>query len=123
MQTILLIDDEPAVRVFLELVLQHAGFSVVRAACECEAISISHGGEISLQITPITLPEDNGWRVAEELLAAEPVIPVLCVSGGGSDSDQPPRAGPRLQAETLSLEILLTEVRHLLTENDPCDVS
>jgi two-component system cell cycle sensor histidine kinase/response regulator CckA len=125
MQTILVVDDEPAIRMLLEVALDRAGFKVLTAGCGCEAISIwqSHCGEIELLITDITLPGMTGWALARAFMKAAPDIPVLFISGGCVESDFDGNARSEFLAKPFSLAALLIEVNNLLTETDPSEVS
>ena len=124
-QTILIVDDEPIIRWLLELVLHGAGFTVLTAGCGCEAISISesHHGEISLLITDITLPGMTGWTLAREVIEADPGIPVLFMSGGCVEQEFDGYERSEFLAKPFALASLLAEVRNLLREEGPSDVS
>ena len=83
MPTLLVVDDEPAVRGLVAHFLEHEGFLVLTARCGSEALSIArqHRGEIDLLISDIMMPGMDGPSLAKELRALEPRMPVLLMSG------------------------------------------
>jgi two-component system cell cycle sensor histidine kinase/response regulator CckA len=118
MQTILVVDDEPAICVLLERVLSRAGFAVLTAGCGCDAITISqaHRGEIALLVTDTTLPGMTGWNLARELTRAAPNIPVLFLSGGCSESQFEDPEQSEFLPKPFLMSTFLMEVYYLLTE-------
>ena len=81
--TILMVDSDVAQRERNARVLRTGGFRVLGAGGYGEAVNIfqRHPGQISLLITAMTLPEQNGYELARRLCAAEPNIKVLFISG------------------------------------------
>jgi DNA-binding response OmpR family regulator len=124
MQTILLVDDEPAIRILLERVLRSAGFAVLAADCGCDAITISRAyrGEIALLITDITLPGMTGWTLARELTRAVPEIPVLFMSGGCVENEFDDPEHSEFLPKPFLISTFLMEVHYLLTDKDRRDV-
>jgi DNA-binding NtrC family response regulator len=125
MQTILIVDDEPAIRALLEIALHRAGFSVLTAGCGCEAISISesHRGEIALLITDITLPGMTGWSLARAFTQDDPEMPVLFISGGCIESNFDASGRSEFLPKPFLLSKLITEVQTLLTGKSQHQVS
>jgi two-component system cell cycle sensor histidine kinase/response regulator CckA len=82
-ETILLVEDEPAVRDFARRTLEEQGYIVLQAASGADALSIiaSHAGPIALLVTDVVMPGLQGYQVAEQLAAARPELRVLYVSG------------------------------------------
>jgi two-component system, cell cycle sensor histidine kinase and response regulator CckA len=85
--TILLVEDEPAVRAFSAQVLEDAGYRVLQAGNGEEALAITTGREepIALLITDVVMPGINGRILAERLRALRPDLPVLYMSGYTDD--------------------------------------
>lgn len=80
-ETVLLVEDEDAIRRMVERILRGAGYQVHAAASGNEALDISEklGGEIDLLLTDVVLPKMSGREVAERLKAAIPTLKVfLC---------------------------------------------
>jgi two-component system cell cycle sensor histidine kinase/response regulator CckA len=83
-ETILLAEDELAVRMLACRVLREQGYTVIEAANGDEALQIAHargGLTIDLLLTDIVMPKMGGPALAEELTALYPAIKVLFISG------------------------------------------
>lgn len=86
-ETILLVEDEDAVRQLASTILTARGYSVVSASSGAEAIrkAALHSGQIHLLITDVVMPGMNGRELADRLKAVRPDIKVLFVSGYTAD--------------------------------------
>jgi CheY-like chemotaxis protein len=85
-ETILLVEDEPAVRALLGEVLQEAGYRVREAGSAREAEAAFATGEgIDLVLTDVVLPDRNGRELFESLAARRPALRVLFMSGYTDD--------------------------------------
>src|SRR5687767_11308569 len=86
--TILLIDDDMGVQMFVAKILKNEGYQVLAAADMQEALHLSDTctTEIRLILTDIMLPTGNGMALAQALLAKRPSTPVLYMSGAGTDA-------------------------------------
>ena len=73
-KTILVIDDDMGVQMFVTQVLKNMGFQVLAAADMQEALHMSDAcpTEICLILTDIMLPTSNGMALAQALLAKRP---------------------------------------------------
>jgi PAS domain S-box-containing protein len=82
-ETILLVEDEDAVRVIIGAVLRRQGYQVLEAATARGAIEIfqQRGPEIDLLVTDVIMPEMNGPSLAQRLVAIRPELRVLFISG------------------------------------------
>jgi len=82
-ETILLVEDEPAVRAFGRRALESQGYTVLEAASGAAALTLaaSHEGPIALLVTDVVMPGLQGHQLAERLTAARPELRVLYVSG------------------------------------------
>ena len=87
-QTILVIDDDMGVQMFVTQVLRNEGYQVLAAADMEEALHVSDvcPTDIHLILTDIMLPTSNGMALAQALIAKRPGTPVLYMSGAGSDA-------------------------------------
>ena len=81
--TVLVAEDEVAVRAFLCRILRGGGYTVLEAATAEQALEVeaSYGGKIDLLFTDVILPGLSGRKLAEELLRRRPEIAVLYASG------------------------------------------
>jgi PAS domain S-box-containing protein len=82
-ETILLVEDEDAVRGLLREVLEAAGYTVLQAASGAEALRVSraHAGTVDLLLTDVVMPGMGGREVAMLLAAERPGLRVLFASG------------------------------------------
>lgn len=83
-ETILLVEDEPSVRMLTRVVLERAGYQVVEAAHGVEALELwqQHRGNIQLLLTDIVMPEGvSGRELATRLRADDPTLGVIFTSG------------------------------------------
>ncbi len=82
-ETVLLVEDEQAVRAIIARVLRRQGYNVLEAATPGAAIDAfdRHAGEIDLLLTDVVMPEMNGPALAQRLVAARPELRVLFISG------------------------------------------
>jgi two-component system, cell cycle sensor histidine kinase and response regulator CckA len=87
-ETILLVEDEDAVRTIVSTVLQQAGYKVLEASGGRAAIDMAsaHAEPIHLLITDVVMPEMGGRKLVEHLLAARPGLKVLYLSGHTDDA-------------------------------------
>ncbi len=82
-ETILLVDDDGAVRRSLLEVLRRNGYRVLDAASGDDALRVSemYADEIQLLITDVIMPRMTGRELAERLAGRQKGLRVLCVSG------------------------------------------
>ena len=82
-ETVLLVEDEEAVRDLTSMILNANGYHVLSApsALEAERFSASHRGEIHLLLTDIIMPGTSGRELARRLAARHPRMRVLYMSG------------------------------------------
>ena len=82
-ETVLVAEDERAVRGIAVRILQELGYTVLEAANGTEAleVALAHGEEIALLLSDVIMPEMNGKALAERLAVRWPGLKVLFVSG------------------------------------------
>jgi len=86
-ETILLVEDEPAVLRLTARVLESYGYTVVSAGSPGEALQLAkaHGREIHLLLTDVVMPSMNGRDLANTLTALYPNVKRLFMSGHTAD--------------------------------------
>ena len=87
-ETILLAEDEAAVRGLTRTILTACGYQVLEAADGDEAVrvAVEHEGPIHLLLTDVVMPGVGGRAVAERLTEQYPGIRVIYVSGYTDDA-------------------------------------
>lgn len=82
-ETILLVEDEPAILNMTRRILEKLGYTVVTANTPGKAIHLasSHSDEIHLLLTDVIMPEMNGRDMARKILSFHPKIKRLFMSG------------------------------------------
>jgi PAS domain S-box-containing protein len=82
-ETVLLVEDEAALRDLTSSVLQACGYTVLEAKNGGEALDISqhHEGQIHLLLTDVVMPGISGRVLADQLLQLRPQIKVVYMSG------------------------------------------
>jgi two-component system cell cycle sensor histidine kinase/response regulator CckA len=86
-ETILLVEDEAALREVTAFTLQSAGYTVVEADSPAKAIQIvaTHREPIHLLLTDVIMPHMNGVELSKRLQASRPNLKVVFASGYGGD--------------------------------------
>jgi PAS domain S-box-containing protein len=86
-ETILLVEDEEALRTLARNCLESQGYCVLEAADGNTAIATAekHCGPIELLLTDVIMPGMNGRHLADRLTELRPAIKVLYLSGYASD--------------------------------------
>jgi two-component system cell cycle sensor histidine kinase/response regulator CckA len=87
-ETVLLVEDEAALRELLREVLEANGYSTLVARDGAEALQIvdAHGGPIQIAVTDVILPDMTGPQVVEIVAQARPEMKVLYISGYSDES-------------------------------------
>jgi PAS domain S-box-containing protein len=86
-ETILVVEDQKAVRSFTKAALKQYGYHVVEASDGDEAIALArqYSGELHLLLTDVVLPGMNGKELSAKLTALRPNLKVLFISGYTAD--------------------------------------
>ena len=87
-ETILLAEDDQAVRLLARLSLRRAGYTVLDAASAQEALrrAYDHAGPIHLLLSDVIMPDSSGQPLIEQLHLTRPEMPVLYMSGYTDDA-------------------------------------
>src|SRR3954470_5105712 len=90
-ETILLVEDDPAVRQLFAQALIRAGYRVHEARNGQEAMKVfdQHGDTIDLLLTDLKMPYMGGVELAQHLRSRRRTLKLICVSGypAGAESD------------------------------------
>jgi PAS domain S-box-containing protein len=118
-ETLLLVEDEDAVRSLVRNVLKEKGYRILEASRGEEALELAeqYWGPIDLLVTDVVMPQMGGRELARRLVSLHPQIKVLYISGyadnpswyqGGLDS------GVAFLQKPFSPEALAHKVREVL---------
>jgi PAS domain S-box-containing protein len=121
-ETLLLVEDEPAMLNLGAVMLEGLGYTVLKAGSGAEAMRIaeSHGGDIDLLVTDIVMPGMNGCDLADRLLSNRPNLRRLFVSGYSDEAisvHSAVEAGAHFLEKPFSLDDLAATVRTALRKN------
>jgi two-component system, cell cycle sensor histidine kinase and response regulator CckA len=115
--TILLVEDEAAVRILARKILAQHGYRVLEASDGAIALRVAagHVGEIDLVLTDVAMPVLGGRGLVEELRELSPDIRVLFMSGYPREEVFPDKKDqtPYLQ-KPFTGDTLLSEVQNAL---------
>lgn len=86
--TVLLVEDEDAVRMFSARALRNKGYTVLEAKSGEAAMDVLNKGEskIDLLITDVVMPHMDGPSLIREVRESRPEIKVICISGYAEDA-------------------------------------
>lgn len=83
MSRILIIDDEPAIRTVLQTLLMREGYAVTCAKNGKSGLDSFVSDKPDMVITDIIMPEKEGIETIQTIRKADPLIPIIAISGGG----------------------------------------
>jgi two-component system, chemotaxis family, chemotaxis protein CheY len=127
MKSILLIDDDEALREALRVALERAGYNVVIAGDGKEGLQLYRRLRPDLVVTDIVMDGQEGIETIKTLRRESPLVKIIAMSGGGSMRDSTYLDAARCLGaqrtldKPFELQHLLTVVRDVLhSEKDPC---
>lgn len=117
-RTVLLVEDQEAVRAVLERALTRLGFSVLCAADGAAALALldEHEAAVDLVVTDVVMPRMTGTELLQRLRQRWPQLPAVLVTGYSPESLDGVLADPRnrLLTKPFTPAALLDEARALL---------
>ena len=125
--TILVVEDDPAVRGVATAILRGAQFTVLAAgdSSEAESASAAYLGKIDLLLTDVVMHGQSGPRMARALRGRRADLKILYVSGHDEDMIATRgvlRPGIHFLAKPFTRDSLLEKVRDVLASAEPGDV-
>jgi two-component system cell cycle sensor histidine kinase/response regulator CckA len=118
-ETVLLVEDEAAVRVLVRRVLDRNGYRVLEAGSGMDALQLlqSHSEPIHLLLTDVVMPGMSGRELADRLAPEYPEMHILYMSGYTDEAivhHGVLDAGIALIEKPFTPEVLLRQVREIL---------
>jgi PAS domain S-box-containing protein len=125
-ETVLVVEDEDAVRRLVERILVAAGYRVHSASMVADALRLfaEHGANVDLLLTDVVMPQVSGRVLADRLAGQRPALKVLFMSGYTDDAIAHHGVldpGTRLLGKPFSAAELTRKVRETLDgDQGPC---
>jgi CheY-like chemotaxis protein len=113
--SVLVVDDEAAIRMIARFILDAAGYAVVEAGTAAEALLriFTTDRAFAVVLLDFTLPDRNGTDLLPELRSATPRSQVVLTSGR-AEEDVPGHGADGYLPKPFSREQLLTAIRRVL---------
>ena len=86
-RTVLVVEDDPAIRRGLADALTFAGYRVHEAADAPSGLEIGLRADLDLVLLDVVLPGGDGFSILEELRDARPGLPVILVTARGAEGE------------------------------------
>ncbi len=117
--TLLLVEDEEAVRAFAARALASRGYQVLEAGSGLEALDVlaEHGGTVDLVLSDVVMPEMDGPSLLKALRTTYPDIKVIFMSGYAEEAfarNLPEGAAFGFLPKPFSLKQLIEAVKQAL---------
>jgi signal transduction histidine kinase/CheY-like chemotaxis protein len=121
-QTVLVVDDEPTVRMLVSEVLQELGYTAIEVADGSTGLQVLRSDQrIDMLITDVGLPGGiNGRQVADGAREVRPDLKVLFITGYAENAvvgNGHLEPGMQVLAKPFPMEALATRIRNLMTMN------
>jgi len=116
-ETILLVEDEPALRLAIHRALTHLGYGILEATSGVKAVEVwhQHRAEIDLLLTDLVMPDGlSGKELADRLLRDNPALKVAFMSGYSVEvvgKDFPMQEGVHFLNKPFSIRQLAETIR------------
>jgi CheY-like chemotaxis protein len=114
---ILLVDDDPAIRRMLGILLTGEGYNVLLAVNGSESVQVVRSTEIDLVLLDLNMPGMDGWQTYEQLASENPMLPIVVITARPNQRFTALAAGiGALLEKPLDLPRLFATIRNLLDE-------
>ena len=109
--TVLVVDDEPAIREVITTLLEDEGYLVRHAKDGLEALDAINGDQIDLIVSDVVMPRLDGASLVRKLRHRGHLMPVVLMSAVYADVDLP---GVRFVPKPFEIDRLLGTVASAL---------
>lgn len=118
-ETVLVVDDEPAIRLIAQRTLESRGYRVLLAADGAEAIATFRAQyqSIALVMLDMTMPVLDGVPTIQALARIDPTVRIIAASGIHANEQAARAASPRVTQfipKPFTAEMLLRAIRQAL---------
>jgi len=122
-ETVLLVEDEPALQQKIWEVMENAGYRVLAAGDGAQGLrlALEEAGQIHLLLTDVVMPNMSGPRLAECLRTTRPGTKTVYMSGypDMGEGSEALRSQPNFIQKPFTQEELLRRLREVLDCNTP----
>lgn len=87
-ENVLVVEDDPTLRLGLTKTLRSAGYSVETAKTGTEGLARARAESFDLVLLDVMLPERNGFEVCEELREVDDDLPIIMLTAKGEEEDK-----------------------------------
>ena len=87
-KTVLVVEDDAAIRRGLVDALQFAGYAVIASGDGQEGLDIARSAALDLAILDVMLPKRDGFAILAEVRRTRPALPVILVTARGAEQDR-----------------------------------
>jgi CheY-like chemotaxis protein len=116
--TVLIVEDEPAIRAVVAALLEEEGYTVRRARDGLEALSIIDSDPVDLILSDVVMPKLDGASLVRRLRQQGQFVPVVLMSAVYADVDLP---GIPFVPKPFDADRLLEAVATAMTTNGKVD--
>jgi DNA-binding response OmpR family regulator len=116
-KSVLVVDDETAIRGMVKSALERAGLRVLEAQDGIEALQVLDTQKPDLLLSDIVMPRMDGVRLAIEVAQRAPDVPILLMSGFTSEPGPAAHAKDFLRKPFAAGALVATVIRHLRRSN------
>ena len=118
---VLVVDDDPQIRAFLELIVRRAGFRADSACDGKEALELLQSKNYKLAIIDLMMPRMNGYEVLEKLreFPRRPAVIVATAMGGSFVRDLDGRVVHTIVRKPFDLETITALISELVRSMSP----
>lgn len=86
--TVLVVEDDAAIRRGLVDALRFAGYSVIESANGDEGLQVALSADLDLCVLDVMLPGKDGFEILAEVRRSRPQLPVILVTARGAEQDR-----------------------------------
>lgn len=120
-QCVLLVEDDPALRRYLEIVLQRAGYEVVTAGDGLEAMRFLLTDSVNVVVTDALMPNLDGYELCRFVRSSEHLsnLPIILLSAldQKNSTDEAEHVDAFL-SKPVSPEVLLKRITEVLAADE-----